>query len=41
MVCVVLLHCSDSFITFFLLNVLIVFCRTNCSLLAVALVAAS
>lgn len=40
-VCIVLLHCSDSFVTFFVINVLVVFGRTNCELLADVLVAAS
>ena len=40
-VCIVLLHCPDSFVTFFLTDVLVVFGRTNCELLADALVAAS
>ena len=40
-VCIALLHHSDRFITFFLINVIFVFGRTNCELLAGVLVAAS
>jgi len=41
MVRVKLLHRSDSFVTFFLINILVVFGRTNSELLADVLVAAS